>query len=242
MQKILSPALAAVLGFVIVFGFVLIRLSAQQPGHSHPMDMGDMSGEVGASQAMADEHLHMSSHMKMTARRTATPADEQRAQAIVTTLRTTLERYRDYHVALQDGYQIFLPDIKQPQYHFTNYWKGFEAAFRFDPAAPTSLLYKKTGDGYDLLGAMYTAPPRMTEDQLNERVPLGVAQWHAHVNICLPPTGQNRSADWTKFGFAGSISTAADCEKAGGRFQSQIFGWMVHVYPFETTPERIWRH
>ena len=29
----------------------------------------------------------------------------------------------------------------------------------------------------------------MSEDQLSERVPLSVAQWHAHVNLCFPPEG-----------------------------------------------------
>ena len=214
-------------------------LSAQQ--HEHK-DMAGMTGEAGASQSMAGEHLHMGSHMKMTAAWPATPEDVKRAAGIVTTLRGTLEKYKDYRVALKDGYRIFLPAIPQPQYHFTNYLRGFEAAFHFDPAQPTSLLYKKTKEGYELLGAMYTAPRRMSEAQLNQRVPLGVAQWHAHVNICLPPPDQNRSADWTRFGFAGSISTADDCTRAGGRFQPQIFGWMAHVYPFETAPDQIWRH
>ena len=34
----------------------------------------------------------------------------------------------------------------------------FLAKLRFDPAEPTALLYKKTADGYELEGAMYTAP------------------------------------------------------------------------------------
>jgi hypothetical protein len=214
-------------------------VSAKQHDHK---GMADMTGEAGASQSMAGEHLHMGNHMKMTAERPATPEDLKRAAAIVTTLRGTLEKYKDYRVALKDGYRVFLPDIPQPQYHFTNYWRGFEAGFRFDPAQPTSLLYKKTKEGYELLGAMYTAPRGMSEAQLDARVPLGVAKWHAHVNICLPPLDRTRSADWTRFGFAGSISTAGDCKQAGGRFQPQIFGWMVHVYPFESTPDRIWRH
>ena len=43
-----------------------------------------------------------------------------------------------------------------------------------------------------------------------------------------------------KFGLAGSISTKAECEAADGKFVPQIFGWMVHVYPFEQKPEDIW--
>jgi hypothetical protein len=36
----------------------------------------------------------------------------------------------------------------------------------------------------------------------------------------------------------GSISTQETCDAAGGRFYPQIFGWMVHVYPF-SAPEKI---
>ena len=35
-----------------------------------------------------------------------------------------------------------------------------------------------------------------------------------------------------RFGFTGTISEQAECEAAGGNFHKQIFGWMVHVYPF----------
>ena len=35
-----------------------------------------------------------------------------------------------------------------------------------------------------------------------------------------------------RFGFVGTISDEATCEEARGSFHKQIFGWMVHVYPF----------
>jgi hypothetical protein len=54
----------------------------------------------------------------------------------------------------------------------------------------------------------------------------------------MPKRGQQM--DMTKFGLAGSISTQAACDAAGGRFFPIIFGWMVHVYPFEATREKIW--
>jgi hypothetical protein len=37
-----------------------------------------------------------------------------------------------------------------------------------------------------------------------------------------------------RFGFTGTISEAADCAAAGGSFHPQIFGWMIHVYPFSS--------
>jgi hypothetical protein len=86
---------------------------------------------------------------------------------------------------------------------------------------------------------MYTMPKRATEDQLNARVPLSVAMWHLHTNLCMPPRAQVRNADWTKFGLKGSIATQDACDAAGGRFRPSIFGWMVHVYPYEDSLDKI---
>ena len=113
---------------------------------------------------------------------------------------------------------------------------------RFDPAEPTALLYRKAGDGYELDGAIYTASRGMSEDQLNERVPLSVAQWHAHVNLCFPPEGSVRRGSRGPFGFKGAIATESECQQAGGRFVPQLGGWMIHVYPFKATPAAIWTH
>ncbi len=42
-----------------------------------------------------------------------------------------------------------------------------------------------------------------------------------------------------RFGFTGTISTQADCDAVGGNFHPQIFGWMVHVYPFQSDDLRV---
>ena len=192
---------------------------------------------------MSHEHMGMGPHMYMTALRAANAGDEKRAGEIVTALRPSIVKYEDYKVALADGYEIFFPNVPQPQYHFTNYRYAFEAQFAFNPEHPTSLLYKKVGDGYQLLGAMYTAPKYYSESQLNERVPLSVARWHRHVNLCMPPKGTpTAKVDRKQFGFEGSIATAEACEAAGGRWVPQMFGWMVHVYPFEKDTDKVWAH
>jgi hypothetical protein len=36
----------------------------------------------------------------------------------------------------------------------------------------------------------------------------------------------------TRFGFTGTIFEQPECEAVSGTFYKQIFGWMVHVYPF----------
>jgi hypothetical protein len=225
--------------------------SSSQAQESQAMDHSKMPGmdidDAKANEAHAvhdmtpghmDAHsMHM--HMHTTSMRPQTPEDTARAKEIVTLLRAGIEKYRDYHVALNDDYKIFLPNLPQPEYHFTNYMNGFLEAFTFDPARPSSLLYKKTSDGYELVGAMYTMPKRATEEQLNARVPLSVATWHLHTNLCMPQKGQFRNADWTKFGLKGSIATQEACDEANGRFQPVIFGWMVHVYPYEESLDKI---
>ncbi len=205
-----------------------------------PMSMDDaQTTEQGAMHDMEHMHHGDSAHMHMTVPRPQSAADVERADEIVKELRAGIAKYKDYHVALNDGYKIFLPNLPQKEYHFTNYTNGFLEAFTFDPARPTSLLYRKTADGYELVGAMYTMPKRASEEQLNERVPLSVATWHLHTNLCMPARGERKSADWTKFGLRGSITTQDACDVAGGTFHPVIFGWMVHVYPFEDSAEKI---
>jgi hypothetical protein len=225
---------------------IVVRASpeaTQDPGQN---STGDTSGsdekanERAAVHDMTDGgHDAHSVHMTMTTMREETPGDTQRANEIVAQLRSGIERYKDYHVALADGFHIFLPNIPQPEYHFTRYSNGFLEAFTFDPSRPTSLLYKKTSSGYELVGAMYTMPKRATEDQLNARVPLSVAMWHLHTNLCMPSRARLRNADWSKFGLHGSISTQDACSAAGGRFSPVIFGWMLHVYPYEDSLDKI---
>jgi hypothetical protein len=205
------------------------------------MDMDDAkANEMHAVHDMTRGHMDAHNlHMHMTAMRPATPEDTARATEIVAQLRSGIEKYKDYHVALNEGYKIFLPNVPQPEYHFTSYYNGFLEAFSFDASRPTSLLYKNTSDGYELVGAMYTMPKRATEEQLNARVPLSVAMWHLHTNLCMPPKDQLHSADMTKFGLKGSIATEDACSAAGGRFHPVIFGWMVHVYPYEDSLDKV---
>jgi len=196
-----------------------------------------------ANDVMSDHDMHMGTHMFMTDLRPHSAADDERAAQIVEALRKSIAKYSDYKVALADGFRIFMPELPQPLYHFTNYGYGYMAEFKFDPALPTSLLYKKTAEGYTLIGAMYTAPKNYTLDQLDARVPLSVARWHKHVNLCLPQKGiPIRDVNWQQFGFTGSIASEDACSQAGGRWIPEIFNWMVHVYPYETESSKVWAH
>lgn len=196
-----------------------------------------MAGKTGMSSMPG-----MSGHMYLTQARPPQPGDQAKAAAIVAAAKTAMAPYQDYHKALADGFRIFLPDVPQPLYHFTNYDNGRDSRNHFDPLKPTSLLYQKTSDGYTLIGAMYTDRVDASEDELNERIPLSIARWHQHVNFCKAPEGQKAGyfGPDAKFGLLGSITTREACEAAGGTFLPHFFGWMVHVYPYESDPKDIW--
>jgi len=222
------------------------------PGH----DMSQMSGKSMSAQSdeqsddasvhvmssMEGRHMDMGPHMKMTALRPVQPGDAERAQKVVIAARAVMEKYKDYHTALNDDFRIFHPEVPQKQYHFTNYRNAFAAFSKFDPDNPTSLLYEKEGEGYRLVGVMYTAPKRFTEDDLNQRIPLSIAQWHEHINFCKPPDGHRAEmlGPNPKYGLRGSITTESECAAAGGEFHPIIFNWMVHVYPLEKDEAKIW--
>lgn len=191
----------------------------------------------------ADAAVPMAAHMRMTELRPLREGDRERADALVARARKAMAPYADYHKALDDGFEIFLPNIPQPQYHFTRYEYAREARKAFNPDHPSSLLYVKTADGgYRLVGAMYTALVDASEAELDARIPLSIARWHQHVNFCRAPAGQKAAyfGPNAKFGLHGSIATRDACEAAGGEFLPHVFGWMVHVYPYETDPKEVW--
>jgi len=202
----------------------------------------DTDASVHAMHSMEGHHMDMGPHMRMTALRTPQPGDAEKAQKVVEVARGVMEKYKDYHVALDEHFEIFHPEVPQKVYHFTNLRNAWEARSSFNPDHPTSLLYEKDGDGYHLAGLMYTAPKRFTEDDLNQRIPLSIAQWHEHVNFCRAPAGRRLEAlgPHPKFGLRGSITTKKECDAAGGEFLPIVFNWMVHLYPLEKDSAQIW--
>lgn len=223
--------------------------SRQDPQASRDMDAMDSTEQhaTAAAQEAMSGPMPADPHMTLTPLRPGSRADSTRAAALVTAMRAALGKYRDVQVAQADGFRQFLPGVPQPVYHFTNRAWALEEMLRFDPAKPTSLLYRKQSDGsFVLVGAMYAAPGRTSLDQLDARVPLSVARWHEHVNWCVPPLGGR--ARWREtrdgrpvFGPKSSIATAQECAAVGGRFVPHIFGWMVHVMAFAgDDPHVIW--
>lgn len=187
-------------------------------------------------------------HLLVTPPRSAAPGDSARAAALVATLRDAIARYRDVRVAEADGFRMFAPAVRRQRiYHYTDRRAAALALFRFDPARPTSLLYRPRSDGtLELVGAMYTAPRGATLDELDARVPLAVASWHQHVNLCLPKAAERermleRRDGRPLVGPGSPIASRAACEASGGRFRARALGWMVHVNVFAgDDPAVIW--
>lgn len=245
-----APAFAQDMSGMDMSGHDMSQMPGAKQSDATTMKEGEMDS---MSDEAMDHDMHMgngamknmSLHMAYTDLRPANDADKARAAVLVTDLQHALAKYKDYHVAEADGFKPFHPEFKQQKVvHFTKNWYGLKAMFTFNPNEPTSLLYERTPDGgYKLIGAMYTDHKGATLDQLNERVPLSVARWHRHINFCIPARGTDmKTADWTKFGPNGSIATKEACDAVGGRFYPQVFGWMVHVYPWETNPQLVWAH
>ena len=200
--------------------------AAADPSHAvHEAMSGDMAGNP---------------HLRMSPARVATAKDSARANRLVAEARVALAKYKDVRVAEREGYRMFAPNVKQPVYHFTSMGAAIGEHFRLNVAKPTSLLYKEGADGtMRLIGAMYTAPREASAEQLNARVPLGIARWHLHTNMCVPRMTQLER--WVEFdggkpvfGPASAISTRKACDAVDGRFLPVVFNWMVHVNVFES--------
>jgi hypothetical protein len=241
---------------VITRAFLVLALWAPdldaQPG-SNAATMGralqgnDVLNDPRLAEAINEILSDTNAHMRMAPTRRATPEDSARAAAVVTLARAALAKYKDVKRAEADGFLRFLPNVEpQSIYHYTNYEHAVAAMYVLDPRMPTSLLYRKNAAGtMVLVGVMYTAPWDATPEELDGRLPLGMAHWHEHVNFCSPGREALRSGQWRRDGAAIArwlrITTREACESAGGRFVPRLFGWMTHAYIFAgDDPKVIW--
>ena len=110
------------------------------------IDSTEQHATLAAQEAMGGP-MPADPHMTLTPLRPGSVADSTRAAAIVAQMRASLGKYRDVRVAEADGFRQFLPGVPQPVYHFTNRRWAVAEMLRFDPAKPTSLLYRKQPGG-----------------------------------------------------------------------------------------------
>jgi hypothetical protein len=175
--------------------------------------------------AQADEPAMAHTHMSFTPGRPGTAADSARALDVVKRLRAAIAPYQTLEAAEAAGYR----SRKEPEMvkgarllHVGKRPGRRGEAKPFDPAAPQALLYRRDADGrLRLAGAMYVAAPSATLDDLDAMIPLSVAHWHRHLNVCV--SGNRRS-----FRRIPQATTAEACESAGGRFRAES-RYMVHV-------------
>jgi hypothetical protein len=177
-------------------------------------------------------------HMQMSSKGEAAPGDEVRASEILAAASAVLSRYRDVKTALRDGYKPFFPTGRiGEEIHYTNYrYRGKEQQ-HIDYNRPGSLLYKRTAQGLQAVGVMYTAPAEATPEQLNAIAPLSIATWHRHVDFCGGPKtlpARDQFGPNARFGPQGSIHTEEECRAAQGLWIPVVLNWMTHVYPDET--------
>jgi hypothetical protein len=174
-------------------------------------------------------------HMQMSLKGDLEPGDSARAAQILAAAGGVLSHYRDVKTAVHDGYKPFFPSGKLgEEIHYTNYRYRRLEQQQIDYSRPGSILYKRTADGLEAVGVMYTAPVDSSPRQLDTLVPLSVATWHRHVDFCGGPRNLPASEQFgpkARFGPQGSIHTEEDCKAAQGLWIPVVLEWMTHVYP-----------
>jgi hypothetical protein len=194
--------------------------------------------------------MKMGNHMQMSLQGKPQPGDRERAQRIVAAARTVIAHYSDVNTALQDGYKPFHPTGKMgEEVHYTSYrynrleQRHVDYDRHLDYDHPGSILYKRTPEGMQAVGVMYTAPQDSTPEQLNAVAPLSIATWHRHVDFCGGPRSLplgEQVGPHAQFGPLGSIHTEEACNEAHGLWIPVVFGWMTHVYPTAKSPKDVW--
>jgi hypothetical protein len=181
--------------------------------------------------------MKMGTHMQMSLKGASAPGDEARAAAILAAADSVLSRYHDVTVAVRDGYRPFYPTGRiGEEIHYTNYRYRRKEQEQVDYSRPGSILYKRTAQGLDAVGVMYTAPTDASPQQLDAIAPLSIATWHRHIDFCGGPKNLPVSEQFgpgAKFGPQGSIHSQEACQAAQGLWIPVVFGWMTHVYPRE---------
>src|SRR6187549_2293063 len=142
---------------LLVAPFLIASRAIAQHAHDHS-DTSAHHSTAGTNVSAATDWraVAMAKHMAYSTARPLTQADSVRAANVINELRQAIAKYQDVKVAEADGYKMFAPQLKnQPQYHFTKGWNAIRNQWGFDPARPTSLLYKKDANGqFHLIGAM----------------------------------------------------------------------------------------
>lgn len=206
---------------ILVIGLLAILIGVSVVVLADDFDNDGLGVTDGGSSTGMCGNFSRTAHLTMTNLRSPTAADLERGRLILRTMRERLAKYSDYKIALADGYLPYAPSASGPVVHFANPTAtAAEYAGDFDPGHPGSLLYEKGMLwGYKLVGAMYDAPVEDSPDQLDKLIPLGIARWHAHTNICLPAGVTEHDVIDGNF----AIRTRSTLAQSGGGFGDRGF-------------------
>lgn len=250
-QRYLTSKLTKILiAIASMFLVVMINWLTQQPRAVYAQNPPPGTAVIDGNGAMTPDGAN-DPHMRLSPERSATAADLEKGDHLAEEVKQALSKYERVQDAVDAGYLEFPPnpDENLKIIHYVNPWLSLLESWRIDPKEPGALLYQKQSDGQlQLLGAMYTAPPEATMEELDNRIPLSLTRWHLHTNICLPEPIWDEQ-QWQRqrdgrplFGPDSSIATPAECQQVDGKFEPTVFGWMVHVYPFAPNPQDVFNH
>ena len=175
---------------VVVSGVVVWAVSvAQHDDHGAagpPHAAGDGAGAQGAGHHDHGDFLARAQAGVIMRPAGPAPTDAQRRAAADLAERTTwaVQRYRDYRVALADGYRATGP-LRGNAVHFSSKARGDDGRI-LDPDAPETLVYAAGNGRILLLGVMYQMPRAGVP---GPAVGGSATRWHTH-NVCftlLPP-------------------------------------------------------
>ena len=214
----------------------LLAHAGQQNDHKGSMPGMDMSGKC-AMDDMGPSMAAMAGHMRcITPLRPKEPGDEQKVKDVVAKLKATMDRYKDYCKALNDGYVIANPKLKQAQYHFLNDANTHEADLQFDPTKPTALLYRRTPmQEYKLEGAD-GSPPARTPPKMNSTAASHLPS-SAGIATSTTVSRPGKTAPTTTRRSRTGARHVRLHQHPGGLHRRRldlppfIFTWMIHVSP-----------
>ncbi len=116
------------------------------------------------------------------------PAQEQRARAILADTTASLARFVRVEDAEAAGYRS-IGDAVTGYEHFIR-WDLVDDGRLFDAANPESLVYRVDGRRRTLVSAMYIAAPGTAiNDATLADYAGGLMQWHRHTNLCWRDVG-----------------------------------------------------
>ena len=127
-------------------------------------------------------------------------------------------------MALADGYKIFMPNLPQAVYHFTNYWNGFLEGFTFDPgAAPRRCSTKNQGRLRTGRRDVYRARDRHARSTQRSACLWASPAGTCTPILCVPPAGPGRTCRLDEVRPDGIDCDAGSVPEAGGKFYPANF-------------------